>query len=286
MDRRSFLKGLFVVGAGALCGLGSVKDAFAVQALYEAKSDEEWLERMMEIAAPDIPEACHIALTKFSKPFDAVERATGFPMVEQMAMAFIETRMGQLKSQNLFGIQPDTFAGMYVDFMDAHLDTVRAYDAAFAARAEEAYRQKKKGCIDEQGLFALAKGPFVSALFTGWRIDGGRKIVVDKVGEQRVEPYIDNGLKYLIHNMGENYLARFLLEPDKPAVKLMKPKYVVNRAMSSKVKAESVVVRLAGLFINVRDAIADHTLTGLPVRPDANQAARQRQAEKPAVRPA
>ena len=161
------------------------------------------------------------------------------------------------------------------------LPAIKAYDPKLGARVKEVLARMKKGDPCASEILALRPDPLISALFTGCRIQQGREIVAEKVGEAKIEPYIGKGFGYLVHNLGEPRLARILANLAKPATRILPANDIRARAMSSSVQAQALIKRIAGHYVNVRTAILEHAH-----EVSAHRAVRPSPNAKPSAKPA
>jgi len=212
-------------------------------------------------AVGEIPAACNEVRLKYNNMFLTAQALTGVPVDEFVTLAFIESRVGLGKVRNMFMADTDYLYKTYKPYLGDRAQEIAKYDPEAGAQLEDINERFNRGVKCVAAIKALRFNPLFCAIYTGSRIRDGRVIMANRVGIPAIKPYLGAGLGYMIHNLGENYLADFIRNPTARGADFMSEQDMLNRAMPADITAKSCLLRTAGLYRVINNAIHQHVQT-------------------------
>lgn len=276
MERRVFLKSLLGVGAClAVDGLG-VPALAAVNAQQTQKTkaakpvehpaklpfspeDKEWIKNRQTKAQGEIAPACNIVKLKYNDMFLAAQALTGISADVFMTIAFIESRIClDPKNQDMFTVDQRHLYKTYKQYLGDRVQEIEKYDPESGSLLQEINERRNRGEKCVKDIKKLCFNPFISAIYMGSRLRDGRIYLANSVGVQAIKPLLCAGLEYSIHNLGEPKMGMCIRNPSTPAADFLSEMGMIRRGMPADISAKSCVLRTAGHYRIINQALMKH----------------------------
>lgn len=309
MDRRSFLRSLGVLGAGAAFGIWPSLDAQAAETTvisssahkrYEdatiarvtaANPQDVWVEQKFRRVLSEVPSCLDRAKGFGYFPcFAAVQRATGASVAEQLALAFIETRMGETpeKRRNVTTTEDSIFLHYFTSDAGLLLDASK-YDPSVNNRLKLVLAKKDPQCgfeNCEQEVLALKAHAFFNMSMANLRMQNGAEQVAQKVRDKIDEAFMPDEpeMRWLVHNVGEPLLYQLIKRPEVKAARIISHDAVKRRGLAGDEKSDLFIARMGTYYTGMTEhfqALIDDGHIKLPSSRPAP--AREAQPARPAT---